>query len=99
MRGNDIGTSEMAKWDPVFSELVINVATPVVKRWFRAEVRGMETFPPDGGVLLVSNHSGATGRLSATPTHGARSGPNGAHRNRPGRRSARRRPKNRRVLR
>ena len=32
--------------------------TPVVKRWFRAEVRGWESFPSAGGVLVVSNHSG-----------------------------------------
>lgn len=28
------------------------------KFWFRAEVRGLELMPPDGGALLVSNHSG-----------------------------------------
>jgi 1-acyl-sn-glycerol-3-phosphate acyltransferase len=32
--------------------------TPVIKRWFRAEVRGLESFPPTGGALVVSNHSG-----------------------------------------
>jgi len=29
------------------------------RRWFRAEVEGIENVPADGGALLVSNHSGA----------------------------------------
>jgi 1-acyl-sn-glycerol-3-phosphate acyltransferase len=56
--GNEIGSSEIAKWDPDFTERLINAVTPVVKRWFRAEVRGLESFPAAGGVLVVSNHSG-----------------------------------------
>lgn len=58
MNGNDADHPEMAKWDPVFTELMINAVTPVIKRWFRSEVRGLETFPPRGGALVVSNHSG-----------------------------------------
>ncbi|MBV8349903.1 MAG: glycerol acyltransferase, partial [Mycolicibacterium sp.] len=58
MSGNEIDNSEIAKWDPHFTQLLINAVTPVIKRWFRAEVRGLESFPADGGVLLVSNHSG-----------------------------------------
>lgn len=49
---------EMAKWDPAFTKLVIDVVTPIIRRWFRPEVRGLESFPATGGVLLVSNHSG-----------------------------------------
>jgi len=56
--GNDIGLSETAKWDPTFTELLINAVNPVIKRWFRPEVLGLETFPSTGGALLVSNHSG-----------------------------------------
>ena len=48
----------MAKWDPTFTEILINAVTPVINRWFRPEVRGLETFPPAGGALVVSNHSG-----------------------------------------
>src|SRR5271165_3303210 len=48
----------MAKWDPTFTELLINAVTPVINRWFRPEVRGLETFPSTGGALVVSNHSG-----------------------------------------
>lgn len=49
---------EIAKWDPAFTRQLISVVTPVIKRWFRAEVRGLEFFPPAGGALVVSNHSG-----------------------------------------
>ena len=55
---NELTEPEMAKWDPTFTELLINAVTPVIKRWFRPEVRGLENFPATGGALLVSNHSG-----------------------------------------
>ena len=58
MSNNEIDHPEIAKWDPVFTELLINAVTPVINRWFRPEVRGLETFPSAGGALLVSNHSG-----------------------------------------
>jgi 1-acyl-sn-glycerol-3-phosphate acyltransferase len=58
LTSNGIAHPEMAKWDPTFTELLINATTPVIKRWFRPEVRGLETFPSTGGALLVSNHSG-----------------------------------------
>ncbi|WP_061481770.1 lysophospholipid acyltransferase family protein [Mycolicibacterium phlei] len=35
----------------------MNVTRPFLKRYFRAEVRGLDHIPP-GGALLVSNHSG-----------------------------------------
>ena len=31
---------------------------PIAQKWFRIEVRGIENIPPDGGALVVSNHSG-----------------------------------------
>lgn len=58
MAGNELAQPEMAKWDPTFTELLINAVTPVINRWFRPEVRGLETFPSTGGALVVSNHSG-----------------------------------------
>ncbi len=58
MAGNDLAPHEMASWDPAFTELLINAVTPVVNRWFRPEVRGLENFPSTGGALMVSNHSG-----------------------------------------
>jgi 1-acyl-sn-glycerol-3-phosphate acyltransferase len=36
---------------------MVTLSRPVCKRWFRSEVRGLETFP-SGGALIVSNHSG-----------------------------------------
>src|SRR5271157_5345930 len=57
MTAPDIGRPEIEKWDPDFTERVMGVIRPLVKRWFRSEVRGLESIPP-GGVLLVSNHSG-----------------------------------------
>lgn len=58
MASNELAHPEMAKWDPTFTELLINAVAPVINRWFRPEVRGLETFPSTGGALLVSNHSG-----------------------------------------
>jgi 1-acyl-sn-glycerol-3-phosphate acyltransferase len=49
---------EIAKWDPAFTEQVKNVVGPLIKRWFRAEVRNVGNIPPAGGALVVSNHSG-----------------------------------------
>jgi 1-acyl-sn-glycerol-3-phosphate acyltransferase len=35
-----------------------SVVAPLVNLYFRAEVRGLDYFPPAGGALLVCNHSG-----------------------------------------
>ncbi len=48
----------MARWDPGFVNLARKVLGPAMKLYFRATVRGLETFPPSGGVLVVCNHSG-----------------------------------------
>lgn len=53
-----IEKSEIAKWDPEFTRQLGKVVAPVVKQWFRAEVRGVESIPPVGGAMVVSNHSG-----------------------------------------
>ena len=58
MNDNEIDDPELAKWDPDFIKQFGNVIAPLVKRWFRAEVRGLENVPPVGGALMVSNHSG-----------------------------------------
>ena len=55
---NETDNPEIAKWNAAFTRRVIAVMTPLVTRWFRAQVRGFESFPPVGGVLVVSNHSG-----------------------------------------
>ena len=50
--------AEVAKWDPRFTRQITNSVGPVIKRYFRAEVRGLESIPQAGGALVVSNHSG-----------------------------------------
>jgi 1-acyl-sn-glycerol-3-phosphate acyltransferase len=55
---DSIGKEEPTKWDPAFTEQIKNWAGPVIKRYFRAEVRGLDAVPSVGGALLVSNHSG-----------------------------------------
>ncbi len=55
---DSIGNEEPTKWDPTFTEQIKNWVGPVIKRYFRAEVHGLDAIPPAGGVLLVSNHSG-----------------------------------------
>ena len=58
MKGNTPDNHEIAKWDPAFTKQIANAVGPVIKRWYRAEVRNVENIPPAGGALLVSNHSG-----------------------------------------
>jgi 1-acyl-sn-glycerol-3-phosphate acyltransferase len=55
--------AEIAKWDPEFTKRIIDVLRPLLRRYFRTEVRGLERIPRSGGALLVSNHSG--GQLAA----------------------------------
>jgi 1-acyl-sn-glycerol-3-phosphate acyltransferase len=48
----------ITEWDPNFTERLVKAAEPIARRWFRFEVHGLESLPPDGGALLVANHSG-----------------------------------------
>ena len=57
MASTDIDPPEITKWDPGLTEKVMGVLRPYIKGYHRAEVRGLEHFPP-GGALVVSNHSG-----------------------------------------
>lgn len=57
MSSADIEPSEISKWDPGLTERVMGLIRPLIKGYHRAEVRGLEAFPP-GGALVVSNHSG-----------------------------------------
>jgi 1-acyl-sn-glycerol-3-phosphate acyltransferase len=52
------GIDEVSKWDPEFTHRVVGILRPVMKRYFRAEVRGSDHIPAVGGALVVSNHSG-----------------------------------------
>ncbi len=58
MRVKASNNHEIVKWDPAFTKQVANAVEPLVKLWFRAEVRNVENIPPAGGALLVANHSG-----------------------------------------
>ncbi len=53
----DVIPSEITKWDPELTERVMGILRPFLKGWHRAEVRGLDDFP-NGGALVVSNHSG-----------------------------------------
>jgi 1-acyl-sn-glycerol-3-phosphate acyltransferase len=53
-----MSTYEIARWEPEFTQRLVNAAEPLARRWFRFDVRGLESFPPSGGAVLVSNHSG-----------------------------------------
>jgi 1-acyl-sn-glycerol-3-phosphate acyltransferase len=55
---NGADKPEVAKWDPGFTRQIANWVGPVVKRYFRAEVRDLDAMPSAGGALVVSNHSG-----------------------------------------
>ncbi|WP_059015191.1 1-acyl-sn-glycerol-3-phosphate acyltransferase [Mycobacterium sp. M26] len=48
---------DTAKWDPQLVERTMSVLRPFLKLYHRSEVRGLQSFPP-GGALVVSNHSG-----------------------------------------
>jgi 1-acyl-sn-glycerol-3-phosphate acyltransferase len=54
---NDVDDPEIGKWDPGLTERLMGVMRPVLKTYFRSEVRGLDSFPP-GGALVVGNHSG-----------------------------------------
>src|SRR5271154_6541126 len=57
MAATDIEPGELSKWDPGLTERVMGWLRPLIKGYHRAEVRGLESFPP-GGALVVANHSG-----------------------------------------
>lgn len=58
MSSNTAAKPEVAKWDPGFTRQVAKWAGAVVTRYFRAEVRDVQSIPKVGGALVVSNHSG-----------------------------------------
>ncbi|MCW2652687.1 MAG: hypothetical protein JWR32_3663 [Mycobacterium sp.] len=57
MSDTDIDSLDLAKWDPSLTERIIGFVRPISKWYFRSEVRGLESFPR-GGALMVANHSG-----------------------------------------
>ena len=57
MSETDLDGVEIIKWDPGVIKIAVGLLRPIVKRYYRSEVHGLENIPP-GGCLLVSNHSG-----------------------------------------
>ncbi|MGW6279061.1 lysophospholipid acyltransferase family protein [Kribbella sp. NPDC055071] len=39
-------------------QVLLPLLRPMVEKWFRVEVRGIENIPADGSALIVANHSG-----------------------------------------
>jgi 1-acyl-sn-glycerol-3-phosphate acyltransferase len=58
MSSDGVDKPETAKWDPGFTRQITGRVGPLIKRYFRAEVRDLEAMPKAGGALVVSNHSG-----------------------------------------
>ncbi|CQD12757.1 acyltransferase domain-containing protein [Mycobacterium lentiflavum] len=54
---SDSDDPEIGKFDPGLTQRLMAVMRPVLKRYFRSEVHGLDSFPP-GGALVVGNHSG-----------------------------------------
>ena len=53
--GNNVDNPETVKWDPNFTELAKKAVAPVVKLWFRSEVRDRIRFrAPAGGWWCVT---------------------------------------------
>ncbi len=48
----------MAKRSPATLRAVMPVIRTLMRTWFRSDVRDMDRLPAEGGVLLISNHSG-----------------------------------------
>jgi 1-acyl-sn-glycerol-3-phosphate acyltransferase len=49
---------DIGHWDPKFTKQFENIVGPIINRYFRSEVHGVDAIPSFGGALLVSNHSG-----------------------------------------
>ncbi|BBX44644.1 lysophospholipid acyltransferase family protein [Mycobacterium cookii] len=52
-----MSATDVEKWDADLTEHIVGLTRPIVKRYFRSDVRGMENIPA-GACLVVSNHSG-----------------------------------------
>lgn len=57
-RDAEVDRAEIAKFDRRFTKQFYRFMSPVIRRYFRSEVHGWELFPVQGGVMIVSNHSG-----------------------------------------
>ncbi|MCW2515198.1 MAG: phospholipid/glycerol acyltransferase [Mycobacterium sp.] len=57
MKPSEVEPPQTAKWDPHFVKRAMELLRPIVKGYHRSVVRGLDSFP-SGGALVVSNHSG-----------------------------------------
>ena len=51
--------TEIAKWDPVLTERVMGIIRPMLKRYFRSEVHGLDNVP-NGGARVDDAHRDRT---------------------------------------
>lgn len=51
-------------------EIARRLYDPIYRKWFRADWRGLEKIPTDGGALLVANHAGAIPADAPVIMHG-----------------------------
>lgn len=54
----DFDVDEFGFDEDFTTNVYLPLLRPLYRRWFRVEVRGIENLPPDGGGLVVANHSG-----------------------------------------
>ena len=54
---SDTDSDDIGKFDPGTTQRLMSAMRPFLKTYFRSEVRGLDSFPP-GGALVVGNHSG-----------------------------------------
>ncbi|WP_300399636.1 lysophospholipid acyltransferase family protein [Nocardioides sp.] len=50
--------ADLAMRDGAYVATIVPLLGRLMKLYFRSEVRGFEAIPPEGGALIVSNHSG-----------------------------------------
>ncbi|MCW2590608.1 MAG: 1-acyl-sn-glycerol-3-phosphate acyltransferase [Mycobacterium sp.] len=51
-------TGGLDQFSASVTKTVVERVAPILRRWFRAELHGLDAFPTEGGALVVSNHSG-----------------------------------------
>ena len=54
----ELELNDLAMRDAAYVAALMPTIGKLMKLWFRAEVRGLERVPAEGGALIVSNHSG-----------------------------------------
>ena len=57
MSESAIEQTDVGRYDPHLTEMIVGLTRPIVKRYFRSEVRGLDNIPA-GPCLVVGNHSG-----------------------------------------